>query len=377
MVEIREVKNKWQLYQFVKFGNDLYKDEPNFCPHLLLDEMGTFNPKKNPVHQVSDHILYLAYREGKIVGRIAGIINYSANERWDVKKVRFGWMDYIDDTEVSKALLDAVAAWGKSKGMDILNGPVGFTDQDYEGLLIEGFEYPSPMISLYNYPYYQRHMEAYGLEKETDWIEFELTPPADKQMPAKLERFAKIAAERSHLRIDKVKNAKELVKKYGYSYMDVLDDAYQKLYNYQPLTQEQKERLANQYFPILNFDFISLAVNEKDEIVGVAIVMPEIQPALRKCNGRLFPFGWYHILKMLKAKQIDSITMLLIAARTDYQGRGVNAVLMADQFPYYIQYGVKRVDTTSMLETNWQIHANFEMFDHRQHKRRRAYSKPL
>lgn len=371
MIEIKEVTNKLQLIKFIKFGNELYKDCKEFCPRLILDEMGTFDVKKNPAHKVSEHILYLAYREGEIVGRICGIINHEANKKWDVKKVRFGWMDYIDDLEVSQALLDAVKAWGKSKGMTELNGPVGFTDLDYEGLLIEGFEYPSPMISLYNYPYYERHMDAYGLKKEIDWIEFEVYPPTE--LPEKVARMAKIAAERSKVRVDKVKGPKELQAKYGLEYFDVIDAAYQKLYNFQPLTKEQKQYFSEMYFPLLNFDFVTVVVNEQDEVVGVGVGMPDISPALRKCNGRLFPFGWYHLLKAMKAKQLDSFTLLILAVRPDYQNRGINSLILADQLPYFIQYGIKRVDTTSMLETNWQIHANFSIFPHKQHKRRRAY----
>ncbi len=371
MIELREVKNKWQLYQFVKFGNDLYKDCENFCPHIILDEMGTFNPNNNPAHKVCEQILFLAYRDKKIVGRICGIINHAANQKWGVKHVRFGWIDFIDDLEVSKALLDAVKEWGKSKGMTELNGPVGFTDFDYEGLMIEGFEYKSPLVTLYNYPYYIQHMEAYGLVKEADWIEFEITPPAE--LPEKMTRVAKIAAQRSHLRVDKVKSASELKAKYGLEYLDVIDEAYQKLYNFQPLTKEQKEYFCKQYFPVLNFDFVTIVVNEKNEIVGVGLGMPDISDALRKCKGRLFPTGWYHVLKSLKAKQMDSFTLLLIAVRPDYQGKGVNAVIFDDMFPYFPQYQIKRVDTTSILESNWQNQANFLILPHKQHKRRRAY----
>lgn len=375
MVEIREVKNKWQLYKFIKFGNELYKDCKEFCPHLILDEFNTFNPAYNPSHRVCEQVLYLAYRDEKIVGRVCGIINHAANAKWNVKHVRFGWIDFIDDLEVSKALLDAVKAWGKAKGMDALNGPVGFTDFDYEGLMVEGFEYPSPMVTLYNYPYYIRHMEAYGLVKEADWIEFEVYPPSE--LPEKMTRVAKIAAQRSHLRVDKVRSAAELKSKYGMEYLDVIDEAYQKLYNFQPLSREQKEFFCQQYFPMLNFDFVTIVVNEKDEIVGVGVGMPDISDALRKCHGRIFPFGWYHIIKALKAKKMDSFTLLLIAVRPDYQGRGVNAVIFEDQFPYFLQYGIKRVDTTSILETNWQNQSHFEMLPHKQHKRRRAYIKQI
>lgn len=372
---LQEVKTLRQQYLFAKFGNDLYKKCKEFCPHLLLDEMHTFNPKKNPSYDVCESIQYLAYRDGKIVGRIAGIINHAANEQWGVKKVRFGWIDFIDDTEVSQALLDAVAAWGKSKGMDTLNGPVGFTDWDYEGLLIEGFEYLAPMASLYNYPYYEKHMEAYGLTKENDWIEMQLE--AQCETPERVLRIDKLVRERYHLRVDKVHSSKELERKYGMEYMDMLDEAYQKLYNFQPMTQRQKEHYKKTYFPLLNFDFVTIVVNEKNEIVGVGLGMPDISHALHRCQGSLFPFGWIHVLRALKAKQMEVFDLLLIGVRPDYQGMGVNAVIIAEQHPYFRQYGIKRVETTSIMETNTRNIANWEMFPHKTHKRRRAYLKKI
>ena len=373
---LQEVKTKWQQYKFAKFGNDLYKDCEEFCPHLLLDEMNTFNPAKDPSYDVCESVQYLAYRDGQIVGRVAGIINRVANERWGVKKVRFGWIDFIDDYEVSRALLDAVAAWGKSKGMNQLNGPVGFTDWDYEGLLIEGFEYLAPMASLYNFPYYEKHMEAYGLTKENDWIEIQITDP-QCDTPERVLRIDKLVRERYHLRVDKVHSAKELERKYGMEYMDMLDESYQKLYNFQPMTPRQKEHYKNTYFPLLNFDFVTIVVNDKNEIVGVGLGMPDISQALRRCKGRLFPFGWIGVLRALRAKKMDAFDLLLIGVRPDYQGLGVNAVIIAEQHPYYRKYGIKRVETTSIMETNTRNIANFLMFPHKQHKRRRAYKKNI
>lgn len=375
-VQIKEVKTKWQLYQFVKFYNDLYKDCKEFCPRLILDEMNTFNPKKNPSYDVCESVQYLAYRDGRIVGRVAGIINHAANKQWGVKKVRFGWIDFIDDLEVSRALLDAVSAWGRSKGMDRLNGPVGFTDWDYEGLLIEGFEYLAPMASLYNYPYYEKHMEAYGLTKENDWIEIQITDP-QCETPERVQRIDKLVRERYHLRVDKVHSAKELERKYGMEYMDMLDEAYQKLYNFQPMTPRQKEHYKKVYFPLLNFDFVTIVVNENNEIVGVGLGMPDISHALRRCKGRLFPFGWIRLLRALRAKKMEAFDLLLIGVRPDYQGMGVNAVIITEQHPYYRKYGIQRVETTSIMETNTRNIANFLMFPHKQHKRRRAYEKSI
>ena len=374
-VEIREIHTKRELKQFIQFANDLYADCPYYCPPLFFDEMNCFDAEKNPALEVCDYQLWMAYREGKPVGRIAGIINRRANEKWGFKHVRFGWFDFIDDKEVSKALLDTVVAWGKERGMDALNGPVGFTDFDHEGLLLEGYEYPAVMASLYNYPYYVNHIDAYGLVKEADWIELQVFPPKD--VPERIDRLAEMVKQRYHVKIVKVKNSRELVKRFGIEYMDVIDAAYQKLYNFQPMTDKQKNYYKDMYFQFLNFDFVTLVVNEKEELVGVGLGMPDIAPALRKSGGKLFPFGWYHLIKALKAKKMERFSFLLIAVRPDYQDKGINALFLQDQIPLINQYGIHTLETTSMLETNTKVLSFFMQFDHKQHKRHRAYIKPL
>ena len=376
MVEIREISTKRELKQFIQFANDLYADCPYFCPPLFFDEMNCFNPKKNPALEVSEFQLWMAFRNNKPVGRIAGIINHKANEKWNVKKVRFGWFDFIDDPKVSKALLDTVVAWGKERGMDELNGPVGFTDFDHEGLLLEGYEYLAPLASLYNYPYYVRHVDAYGLTKEADWIEMQILPPLD--WTERQERLSQVVAQRAHVHVEKVKNARELVRRFGTSYMDVIDQAYQKLYNFQPMTERQKNYYKDMYFPMLNFDFVTLLVtDETHELVGVGLGMPDISKALRKCRGRLFPFGWYHILKALRAKPMEAFNFLLMAVRPDYENKGLSLLCLRDQIPYINDYKIQRMETTSMLETNVNILSFFEPMPHKQHKRRRAYIKAI
>lgn len=374
-VEIRKIGTKKELEKFIQFANDLYADCPYYCPPLFFDEMNCFNAEKNPALEVCEYQLWMAYRDGQPVGRIAGIINRKANEKWNTKHVRFGWFDFIDDLEVSKALLDTVVTWGKERGMDGLNGPVGFTDFDHEGLLLEGYEYLAVMASLYNYPYYVKHVEAYGLTKEADWIELQVFPP--KTVPERIERLAEMVKQRYHVHTVKVKNSRELVKRFGIEYMDVIDAAYQKLYNFQPMTVKQKNYYKDMYFQFLNFDFVTLVVNEKEELVGVGLGMPDIAPALRKCGGKLFPLGWYYLLKALKAKQMDSFSFLLIAVRPDYQDKGVNALFLQDQIPLINQYGIRKLETTSMLETNTKVLSFFMQFDHKQHKRHRAYIKAI
>ena len=374
-LEIREITTRKELKQFIEFTNTLYRECEYYCPPLFFDEMNCFDKEKNPALEVCDYKLWMAYRDGKAVGRIAGVVNYKANEKWGYKNARFGWFDFIDDLEVSKALLDKVAAWGKEKGMTAITGPVGFTDFDHQGLLLEGYDYLAPMASLYNFPYYVKHFDAYGLTKDADWIEIQVYPPTC--CPERLNRIAEIVKERSKVRVDKVKNARELVRKYGIEYMDVIDIAYQKLYNFQPMTIKQKNYYKDMYFPILNFDFVTLVVNDKDEVVGVGVGMPDISEPLRKCGGHLFPFGWYHVLKALKAKQMDAFNFLLIAVRPDYQDKGINALFFQDQIPYINKYKIKRLETTAILETNTKNIANFTQFDHKMHKRRRAYIKQI
>ena len=374
-ITIKEVNTNRELRRFVQFGVDLYEGNKYYCPPLIFDEINTFKKGANPAHEVCDFILYMAYRNGEIVGRIAGIVNHRANEAWSVKKCRFGWFECIDDYEVFKTLLDAVAEWGRSKGMNCLNGPVGFTDFDHQGLLIEGFDYNSPMASLYTHPYYVAHYERYGLCKDADWVEYQVRPP--KEAPERMQRVAKLVAERYGLRTVKVKSVSELKERYGYSYFDVLDSAYQKLYNYQPMTDKQKQYYCKMYFPVLNFDFVTMVANEKDEIVAVGLGMPSLSEALRKCRGRLFPFGWYYLLKALRAKRMTDFDLLLIAVRPDYQDKGVNALIVNEMTPYFSQYGIQRVETSAILETNHKSQANFTIFDHIQHKRRRAFIKEL
>lgn len=374
-ITIKEVKSKRDLRRFVQFGIDLYKGNPYYCPPIFFDEMNTFDPKSNPALDVCEHVIYMAYRDGEIVGRIVGLINHRANKSWGVKKCRFGWFEFIDDYEVFKALLDAVAEWGRSKNMLCLNGPVGFTDFDHQGLLLEGFNYNAPMASLYTHPYYVAHYEQYGLRKEADWIEYQITPP--KEAPEKMRRVAQIVGQRYGLHTVKVRSVKELKKRYGYTYFDVLDEAYQKLYNYQPMTPQQKKYYCQMYFPLLNFDFVTMVANRDDEIVAVGLGMPSLSNALRKCRGRLFPFGWYHLIKALRAKKMTDFDLLLIAVRPDYQDKGLTALIFDEMTPYFAKYGIQRVETTSILETNHKSLANFADFEHIQHKRRRAYIKEL
>lgn len=376
MVEVKKVATKAERKIFIQFANKLYKDCPYYIPTLDLDEYATFDAKKNPALAFSEYQHFLAYKDGEVVGRICAFINHKANERWGYKHVRFGWIDFIDDMEVSRALLDAAAEWGKERGMTALNGPVGFTDFDKEGAVISGFEHLGAMASLYNFPYYVRHYDEYGLLKEADWFEYMVFPP--KEVPERWTRLAKVVEERSHLHLVHLKNSKELMARYpNMEYFDVLDSAYQVLYNYTPMTTEQKRYYSNIYFPLLNFDFVEIVENEKNEIVAVGLGMPNIAQSMRKANGSLLPFGWLHILRQLHAKKMDCLELLLIGVRPDYQKSGALTMIFNHMIPTINRYGVKWMETTGILEGNHKNRANFEMFEHNQYRVRRAYIKDI
>ncbi len=374
-IVIKEVSSKKELRKFAKFTNQLYKKDAYYCPQILLDLLSTFNPKSNPAHEFSDSVYYLAYKDSKIVGRIAGIINHNANRAWECKKVRFGWFDFIDDKEVSKALLDAVAAWGKNKGMDTLNGPVGYTDLDLQGLLLEGYEYSSPLTSLYNYPYYVEHFNEYGLSKEVDWIEYQLIPPG--KVPERIERIGERVLQRLNLKIVKCKTKKEVIKRYGLKFFDVIDIAYRPLYNVAPMTQAQKQNYTDTYLPLLNLDFVTFIEDKAGELIGVGIGMPDISDALRSCNGNLFPFGWWKILRAVKAKRFKVLDLLLIAILPEYQNLGVNALFLMDQIKYVEKYGIETIESSAVLESNIGSIGTFNDIERIFHKKRRAYIKTI
>lgn len=372
MIEIVPVKTRLQEMTFVRFANKMYEDCPYYTPCLEFDDINTFRHRKNPALDHSEFVRFLAYKDGRVVGRICGIINHLANKKWNVKKCRFGWFDFEDDFEISERLLNAVADWGRSKGMELLNGPVGFTDFDHEGLLLEGYDYYAPMASLYNFPYYVKHYERLGFTKEADWIEMQYTTPTE--VPERFRKVAEMLTERLGVRVDKVRSVKELKQKYGMTYFDVLDSAYQKLYNFQPLTERQKHYYTNMYFPLLNFDFVTIIVNRQNEIVGVGLGMPDISKELKETNGKVLPFGWIKLLKAFRRKKFDVLDLLLIAVREDYQNTGINALFFNDMIPYFIKYGVKYAESTSVLETNFKMLSQFNKhFEYKQHKRRRAY----
>lgn len=373
-IEIRKIDTKCGLKKFVKWGIDLYKGNDCFVPPLVMDDVNTLDPKNNPAFDFCESIYFMAYDNGKPVGRIAGIINNVVNEKTGKKTLRFGWVDFIDDTRVSEALFRAVEVWGRSKGMEEIVGPLGFSDMDPEGMLVEGFDQEGTMATIYNYPYYPKHLEAMGFEKEADWVEFRMTVPDG--IPERYQRISDIIKRKYELSTPKYTSAKKLVKDYGQEIFQLINEAYSELYGYSPLTPRQINRYISMYIPVLRLDNISLIVDKDKKLIGVGIAMPSMSKALIKCRGRMFPFGWIHLLKALRG-QNDVVDLLLVAVKPEYQSKGVNSLLFTDLIPCFIKNGYKFAESNPELELNQKVQSQWGYFETRQHKRRRAFRKSL
>ena len=371
-VEIKKVTTKSELKRFIRFNYEFYKDNPYSVPDLYDDMLNTFSPKKNAAFEFCEADYFLALRAGKIVGRVAAIINRRANETWNRKTVRFGWIDFIDDMEVSTALIDTVKQWGKERGMTEIEGPLGFTDMDAEGMLVEGFDQLSTMATIYNYPYYPQHMERLGLSKSADWVEMKIYVP--DAIPEKHRRISEIIAKRYNLHIRKLKSKKE-VRQSGVAHdiFRLINDAYTPLFGYSRMTERQIDQYVKMYVPVLDLRMVSIVENEQNEIVAVGISMASLSRALQKAKGRLLPFGWYHLLKALMWKRPKVLDLLLVAVRPDYQGKGVNALLFTDLIPVYKELGFEYAESNPELEMNEKVQNQWQYFKTEQHKRRRCF----
>ena len=375
-VVIKKVSNKKDLKTFIRFNYELYKNNPYSVPDLYDDMLNTYNTKKNAAFEFCEADYFLAYKDGKLVGRVAAIINNRANETWNKKDVRFGWIDFIDDMEVSKALIEAVAQWGGEKGMTNMIGPLGFTDMDAEGMLIEGFDQLSTMATLYNYPYYPEHMVKLGFEKDADWVEFKLTVP--DRLPDKYIRISQLILQKYKLKIKKLKNRKEIKQgKYGQKIFDLINEAYAPLYGYSKMTQGQIDQYVKMYLGILDLRMISLVEDENGELIACGISMASLSKALQKGKGRLLPFGWYYLLKSLFIKRPKVLDLLLVAVKPEYQSKGVNSLIFCDLISTYQNMGFEYGESNPELEENKKVQAQWDSFEAVQHKRRRAFKKAI
>ena len=370
---IKKVSSKQELKTFIRFNYELYKNNPYSVPDLYDDMLNTFSQKKNAAFEFCEADYFLAYKDGKVAGRVAAIINHRANETWNKKEVRFGWIDFIDDMEVSSALLKQVEEWGKERGMEAMVGPLGFTDLDAEGMLIEGYDQLSTMSTIYNYPYYPVHMEKLGFEKEADWVEFKLMVP-DK-LPDKFVRISEIILQKYNLKIKKLKRKEIKEKNYGQKIFDLINEAYAPLYGFSKMTQGQINQYIKMYLPLIDLRMVSLVENEQGELVAVGISMPSLSKALQKAKGRMLPFGWYHLLKALFIKKPKILDLLLVGVKPEYQSKGINALLFYDLVPIYQQMGFEYGESNPELEVNKKVQAQWSAFESVQHKRRRAFRK--
>ena len=328
-IEIREIPPvKKELLKFVHYPIDnLYKNNKYYVPALVLDEVGTLTPEQNPAFDFCESVYYMAYKDGKPVGRIAGIINNAVNEKMGEKDLRFGFVDFIDDKEVSSKLFDAVEKWGKARGMKRMVGPLGFTDMDPEGLLVEGYDQVGTMATIYNYPYYVDHIEALGFKKDNDWVEFKIYVP--NAIPEKHQRISDIISRKYELQTIKYTSAKKIVRDYGQAIFNLVNEAYMDLYGYSPLTPKQIDHYIKMYVPILRLENVSLIIDKNRELVGVGIALPSMSKALINGRGRMFPTGWLQYLKALKGRN-NVVDLMLVAIKPEYQSKGDNALLVTD-----------------------------------------------
>ena len=369
-ISIKEVVSKKDKRAFVKFPFKLYKDNPYWIPQINQDEIKLISPESNPAFEFCEAQYWLAYKDDEIVGRIGGIINHRYNEKIGKNCARFSAIDFIDDAEVVEILLKTVEDWAKSKGAVLLHGPFGFTDMDPEGMLVEGFDELGTIATIYNHSYYPKYMERNGYKKEIDWIEYELVPP--KEIPEKVERVANIALERYKLRVLKMKKAKELMP-YAKEIFQVLNTCYEDLHGFVSLTDKQIDMYIKQYFGFIVPDYVPVVVDENNHVVAFGITMPSLSKAFQKANGKLFPFGFIHILKAMKKN--DRVDLYLTGVRPDYQDKGVNAVMMCEMNKVYLKYNIEKVESNPELETNSKVQAQWKFYEKRQHKRRRCFIK--
>ncbi len=372
-IEIREVLTKKALKTWVRFPGTLYKDNEFFVPFLENDEIETFSRDKNPAYAFCETRLFLAYKDGKPAGRIAGLINHAYNKKWNKNAIRFTRFDFIDDFEVSEALFDAVVSWGKERKHTEIMGPIGFTDMDHEGMLVEGFDKFNMSITFYNHPYYLTHMEKLGLKKDIDWIEYKIRIP--EKMDPRIIRIADHLTKKGEYRAVTYTDRKVLYEE-AFEAFKLIDTAFSKLYGTVPLTPEVIKNAIDNYIPLVNLDYICSVKDKEGKILGFGVMVPSIAKALKKSDGRLFPFGIVRMLSALKGKN-DTLEMYFVAVAPEYQTRGVPAIIINTIWEKVIANGVKFCETGPMLETNSAVHSMWKYFDKEQHKRRRCFMKQI
>jgi ribosomal protein S18 acetylase RimI-like enzyme len=372
LVEIREVTSKKDLKRFINFPHQLYSGNPYWVPSFDFDELNTLLSDRNPAFAHCEAKYWLAFKNGNIVGRIAGIINHLYNETWKKKRARFGWIDFIDDPEVSAALISTVEKWALEKGLEEMNGPMGFCEMDREGMLVEGFGELATLATIYNYPYYPRHIEALGYQKEVDAVEYEIKTP--QQIPEKVEKINQVLMKRGKYSFVNAKKPKDLLP-YADGVFGLINQAYKDLYGVVPLNDAQIKAFTKQYFGFVKPDFVKVIIDQNKQVVAFGITMPSLSRALQKSRGKLFPFGFIHILKAMKRN--DTLDLYLIAVRPDLQHKGINSLLLTEITRAAIEHAIVKAETNPELESNSKVQSQWKHYESRQHKRRRFYIKQL
>jgi hypothetical protein len=368
-IKVKQVLNSSDLEFFIKFPMELYKGNPYYVPPLINEEKSIWVKEENPALQYSEAAQFLAYKGENIVGRIAVMINHKEEKELGIRKVRFGWLDFINDIEVSKSLINTAIEYAKSKGISKIEGPMGFTNLDKAGMLTKGFDKLATMIGIYNFDYYPKHMEQLGLVKEKEWVEFEINFP--DTLPDKVEKFSRLIAEKYELELVKFKAKKDILPLVD-SMFKLLDDTYKNLSTYTPITEEQIKHYKEKYFKFIDKDYIVCIKDKYGSLISFAITMPSYSKALQKAKGKLFPFGWWHLLNA--GKKNDRANFYLIGIHPQYQKRGVTAIIFKEIYETFKKKGVKFLETNPELEENASIQALWQDYHPTNHKRRRTYS---
>lgn len=372
---IKAVTSRKDLKIFARFANNLYKGSRFYVPSMPWDDLNTFDKDKNGAFEFCEAGFYLAYRGSEVVGRVAAIVNSKANEAWKVRQVRFGWFDFIDDIEVSRALLDKVIEFGRERGMTQIVGPLGFTDFDPEGMLVEGFDRLSTMALIYNHPYYPEHMRKLGYVKETGWVEYRITIP--EELPERHIKLARLVMERNGLKIRKLTRRQVKKEKYGRKLFELINETYCVLYGYSLLSEKQIDLYVDVYLGLVDLRMVTFIEDSEGNLIAAGVTMPSLSEALQKCRGELLPFGWWHLLKSMYLKKPDTLDLLLVGVKPEWQNKGVNSLLFLDLFKTVKDMGFKYAETNANLETNAKVQAMWAPFEKELHKRRWVFAKEI
>ena len=379
-IAIKKVTNRQELKQFVQFNYDLYRQCPYAVPFLFSEEMNTLRHDRNAAFECCEADYFIALRDGKAVGRVAAIINHRANERWQRKQVRFGWFDFVDDEQVSRSLLQTVEQWGRERGMTEIAGPLGFTDMDREGMLIEGFDRDTTMYINYNYPYYPQHIERMGgFEKDNDYMEYRVKVP--EQIPDKFHKIAEMVGKRYNLRVRKFTRRELVSQGKGREIFDIINATYKNLYGYSQLSDRQIDELVDQYIKIADLNLVTAVedwTTDEHRMIGFGITFPSFTSALRKTHdGRMLPFGWWHLLRTLKGHKTDVVDLLLIGVLPEYRSKGANSLIFDDLIQQFQRYGFKYAEAMPQMERNEGVRSQWQYLEAEQHRRHRCYRKEL